>query len=49
MKKGNVGMVKRFSEKYGDKGWAFNNLQSENYVKMPVSSWSGLFMYLCAV
>ena len=30
-------MAKRFSKKYGNKGWAFNYLQSESYVKMPVS------------
>ena len=39
MKKGDVGMAKRFSKKYGNKGWAFNYLQSESYVKMPVSTW----------
>ena len=38
MKKGDVGMVKRFSNKYGNKGRAFNYLQSESYVKMPVST-----------
>ena len=27
-------MAKRFSKKYGNKGWAFNYLQSESYVKM---------------
>ena len=32
-------MAKRFSKKYGNKGWAFNYLQSENYVKKPVSTW----------
>ena len=37
MKKGDVGTAKRFSKKYGNKGWAFNYLQS--YVKMPVSAW----------
>ena len=31
-------MVKRFSKKYGNKGRAFNYLQSEGYVKMPVSA-----------
>ena len=30
-------MVKRFSKKYGNKGRVFNYLQSESYVKMPVS------------
>ena len=30
-------MVKRFSKKHGNKGRAFNYLQSESYVKMPVS------------
>ena len=30
MKKGDVGMVKHFSRKYGNKGWAFEYLQSEN-------------------
>ena len=39
MKKGDVGIAKRFSKKYGNKGWAFNYLQSESYVKMPVSAW----------
>ena len=39
MKKGDVGMVKRFSKKYGNKGRAFNYLQSESYVKMLVSAW----------
>ena len=39
MKKGDVGMVKRFSKKYGNKGRAFNYLQFESYVKMPVSAW----------
>ena len=29
MKKGDVGMAKRFSKKYGNKGWALNYLQSE--------------------
>ena len=38
MKKGDVGMTKRFS-KYGNKWWAFNYLQSKSYVKMPVSTW----------
>ena len=36
MKKGDVGMAKRFSKKYGNKGWAINYLQSDSYVKMPV-------------
>ena len=36
MKKGDVGMAKRFSNKYGNKGWAFNYLQSD--VTMPVSA-----------
>ena len=31
-------MVKRFSKKYGNKGGAFNYLQSDSYVKMPVSA-----------
>ena len=38
MKKWDVGMVKRFSKKYGHKGRAFNYLQSKSYVKMPVSA-----------
>ena len=29
MKKGDVGMAKRFSKKYGHKEWPFNYLQSE--------------------
>ena len=32
-------MVKRLSKKYGNKGRAFNYLQSESYVKVPVSAW----------
>ena len=39
MKKGDVGMAKCFSKKYRNKGWAFTYLQSESYVKMPVSTW----------
>ena len=39
MKNGDVGMVKRFSKKYGNKGRTFNYLQYESYVKMPVSAW----------
>ena len=31
-------LAKRFSKKYGNKGWAFNYLQSESYVKMPVKA-----------
>ena len=38
MKKGDVGMVKRFSKKYGNKGWAINYVQSESYVR-PVNAW----------
>ena len=38
MKKGDVGMTKRFSKKYGNKGRAFNYLQSKSDVKMPVSA-----------
>ena len=38
MKKGDVWMVKRFSIKYRNKRRAFNYLQSEGYVKMPVSA-----------
>ena len=34
MKKGDIGMVKRFSKMYGNKGRAFNYLQTESYVKM---------------
>ena len=37
MKKRDVGMVKRFSKNYGNKG--INYLQSESYIKMPVSAW----------
>ena len=29
-------MAKRFSKKYGNKGWAFNYLR---IVKMPISTW----------
>ena len=32
-------MAKCFSKKYGNKGGAFTYLQSESYVKMPVSAW----------
>ena len=39
MKKGDVGKAKRYSKKYGNNGWAFNDLQYESYVKMPVSAW----------
>ena len=39
MQNGDVGMAKRFNKEYGNKGWAFNYLQSESYVKMPVSAW----------
>ena len=31
-------MLKHFSKKYGNKERAFNYLQSESYVKMPVSA-----------
>ena len=36
--KKDVGMVECFSKKYGNKGRAFNYLQSDSYVKMPVSA-----------
>ena len=39
MKKGDVGTAKCFSKKYRKKGWAFDYLQSESYVKMHVSAW----------
>ena len=39
MKKGDVGMAKCFSKKYGNNGWAINYVQSESYVKMPVNAW----------
>ena len=42
MKKGDVGMAKHFSKKYGNKGWAFLYLQTEiNFcsVSMPVNAW----------
>ena len=39
MKKGDLGMVKHFSKRYRKNGRAFNYLQSESYVKMPVSAW----------
>ena len=39
MKIGDVEMVKCFSKKYGNKGRAFNYLQSESYVKLPASAW----------
>ena len=32
-------MVKHFTKVYGNKGWAFNYLLSESYVKIPVSAW----------
>ena len=34
MKKGDVGMAKHFSKKYGNKGRAFNYIQSESYVNV---------------
>ena len=34
MEKGDVGVAKYFSKKYGNKGCAFNYLQSESYVKI---------------
>ena len=39
MKKGDVGMAKRFPKKYWNKGWAINYVQSVSYVKMPVNAW----------
>ena len=39
MKKGDVGIAKCFSEKYRNKDWAINYVQSESYVKMPVNAW----------
>ena len=39
MEKVDVGMAKCFSKKYGNKGWTFNYLQSESYVKILVSAW----------
>ena len=38
MKKGDVGMVKCFSKKNGNKGIVFNYPQSESYVKLSVSA-----------
>ena len=38
MEKGDVGMAKCFFKMYGNKGWACNYLQSDSYVKMPVSA-----------
>ena len=32
-------MTKCFSKKYGNMGWPLYYLQSESYVKMPVSAW----------
>ena len=42
MKKGDVGMAKRFSKKYRNKGWAFNYpvpAIAKKNVKVPVSAW----------
>ena len=44
MKKGDVGMAKHFSKKYGNKGWAFDYLVSEIWnkfcsVRIPVNAW----------
>ena len=52
MKKGGVGMAKCFSKKYRNKGRAFNYLQSESYVKMPVrgkviGSGVHIYMHVC--
>ena len=41
-------MAKRFSKMYGNKGRAFNKLQSESYVKMPVSIYLMLHPYITA-
>ena len=30
MKKGDVGMAKHFSKKYGNKGWAFDYCRTQN-------------------
>ena len=46
MKKGDVGMVKHFSTKYGNKGRAFNYLQSESYVKI-LSVPDATFLHHC--
>ena len=39
MKKGDVEMAKLFSKKYGNKGRAFNYMQTNNYVKILDSIW----------
>ena len=45
MKKGDVGMAKHFSKKYGNKGWAFDYpvsaISKINFcsVRMPVNAW----------
>ena len=44
MKKGDVGMAKHFSKKYGNKGWAFNYPVSAICIKfcsvrMAVNAW----------
>ena len=44
MKKGDVGMAKHFSKKYGNKGWAFDyptSVSEINFcsVRMPVNAW----------
>ena len=42
MKKGDVGMAKHFSKKYGNKGWAFDYPVSAIWncsVRMPVNAW----------
>ena len=40
MKKGDVGMAKHFSKKYGNKGWAFDYpVSAICSVRMPVNAW----------
>ena len=39
LKKGDVGMDKRFSKKYGNMERAINYVQSESYIKIPVNAW----------
>ena len=34
MKKGDVGMVKHFYKKYGNKGWAFDDPVSATFLKI---------------
>ena len=47
MKKGDVGMAKYFSKKYGSKGWAFNHLQSEKVMSRCLSAPDATSLHYC--